>query len=124
LIDLSVGGAHFHILARFTPVGVDLRSPGIVIPGLPPGRQLDEYELLKRAARHCIGIAKKDSARALSGAGLVAPGGVRAVRVGVKAIADRQHQLHVVQYIRDHAAEGAAVWSTIRRQDMLEASEG
>lgn len=30
LIDLSVGAAHFHLLARFTPLG---QSPGIQIPG-------------------------------------------------------------------------------------------
>lgn len=34
LIDLSVGAAHFHLLARFTPLNVDLyKSPGIRIPG-------------------------------------------------------------------------------------------
>jgi len=111
LIDLSVGAAHYHILARFTPVGRE-RSPGIRrIPGLPKNRRIDTYELLKRAARHYVGIAKKNIARALSDAGLVARSGVWAARGSLEAISDRQHQLNVVRYIRGHAAAGAAVWS-------------
>jgi hypothetical protein len=110
LIDLSVGAAHYHILARFTPVGRE-RSPGLRIPGLPRNSRIDTYELLKRAARHYVGLAKKNTARALSDAGLVPRGGVWAVRGSLKAINDRQHQPNVVQYIRGHAAAGAAVWS-------------
>ena len=114
LVELSVGAAHYHLLARFTPVGSE-RCPGIPIPGLPEGREPDTYELLVRIARHFLGIAKKDSARALSNMGLVTPGGVWAVRGSVKPILDRQHQINVIHYIRDHAAEGAAVWSRIER---------
>jgi len=112
LVDLSVSAAHYHILARFTPVGEE-RSPGIRIPGLPKGKKLDTYEILKRIARHYVGIAKKDSARALSDAGLLAPGSVRTVRGSIKPIEDRQHQLRVVRYVGDHASHGAAVWSRI-----------
>ena len=74
LIDLSVGAAHFHLLARFTPLG---QSPGIRIPGCggKDPTSVNQYELLKRRARHFVGIAKKNSARALSDAGLAAPGG-------------------------------------------------
>lgn len=112
LVELGVGAAHYHLLARFTPVGSE-RCPGIRIPGLPEGRELDTFELLIRVARHFLGIAKKDSARALSDAGLVAQGGIWAVRGSVKPILDRQHQINVIGYIRDHAAEGAAVWSRL-----------
>jgi len=112
LIDLSVSAAHYHILARCTPVGEE-RSPGIRIPGLPEGKEIDTYEVLKRIARHYVGLAKKRSARALSDSGLVAPGGVWAVRGKLRPIEDRQHQLHVVQYVRDHGLEGAAVWSRL-----------
>jgi len=112
LVELSVSAAHYHILARFTPVGQE-QSPGIQIPGLPEGKNADTYEILKKTARHYVGIAKKNSARALSDAGLVAPGGVWAVRGKLKPIADRRHQLAVVQYIRDHALEGALVWSRL-----------
>jgi hypothetical protein len=114
LVELCVGAAHYHLLARFTPVGSE-RCPGIQIPGLPEGRELDTFEILTRVARHFLGIAKKDSARALSDAGLVTPGGVWAVRGALKPILDRQHQINVVGYIRDHAVEGAAVWSRIAR---------
>lgn len=110
LIDLSVGAAHFHLLARFTPLG---QTSGIRIPGLKDPAKADRYELLKRTARHFVGTAKKNSARALSDAGLAAPGGVWAVRGQIKPIRDRAHQLNVAQYIRDHAAEGAAVWSAL-----------
>ncbi len=117
LIDLSVGAAHFHLLARFTPLNVDLyKNPGIRIPGLRDITKLNRYELLKRIARHYIGIAKKNSSRLLSDAGLVVPGGVWAVRGKIKAIRDREHQLNVVQYIRDHAKEGAALWSLLNKQ--------
>jgi len=112
LVDLCVSAAHYHILARFTRVGEE-RSPGIRIPGLPEGKNIDTYEILKRIARQYVGIAKKDSARALSDAGLLAPGGVWTVRGSIKPIEERQHQLRVARYIRDHACHGAAVWSRI-----------
>jgi len=114
LIDLSVGSAHFHMLARFTPCG---SLPETDIPGIPDSVRKDPYELLKRAARHFVGIAKKDSARFLGDAGLALPGGLWATRGKIKAIADREHQLAVVKYIRDHAIEGAAVWSLLDEPD-------
>jgi hypothetical protein len=139
LVDLCVCAAHYHLLARFTPVGSD-QSPGIRIPGLPKGiqipgvpkgiripgvpkgieipgvpegKELDTFEMLKRVARHYVGIAKKNSSRALSDAGLVAPRGVWAVRGSIEPVKDRQHQLNVVRYIRNHAVRGAAVWSRL-----------
>lgn len=115
LVELSVGAAHYHMLARFTAVGEE-KSPGIRIPGLPTDKRIDTYELLKRVARHYVGLAKKNSARALSEAGLVAPGGVWAVRGSIKPVTDRQHQLNVAGYIRRHVREGAAVWSQVRRE--------
>ncbi|MGB2821400.1 MAG: hypothetical protein WBF17_10490 [Phycisphaerae bacterium] len=121
LIDLSVSAAHYHILARFTRVGEE-RSPGIRIPGLPKDKKIDTYEILKRIARHYVGIAKKDSARALSDAGLVAPGGVWTVRGSIRPIEDRGHQLRVAQYVRDHAPGGAAIWSRIGAEKGLAAS--
>jgi hypothetical protein len=115
LIDVGVGAAHFHVLARFTPLGARPRE-GLGVPELrKPG--LDDFEKLKRVARHYVGICKKRSARALVLAGLAAPGGVWAVRGVLKPVKDRGHQLQVVQYIRDHCRkEGAAIWSMIREQ--------
>ena len=68
--------------------------------------------------RHYVGIAKKDSARALSDAGLVQPGGVWAVRLRCLPIGDRAYQVNVVRYMGSHADRDAAVWtirSTTRR---------
>ena len=121
LIDLSVSAAHYHLLARFTPVGQE-RGPGIRIPGLPEDKRIDTYEILKRVARHYVGIAKKNSARTLSDAGLVTAGGVWAARGSIKPIKDRRHQLNVARYIRGHGPEGAAVWSRIADQDVGTAS--
>jgi hypothetical protein len=59
---------------------------------------------------HWIGIAKKESARALSRANLVAPGGVWAARCHCKPIRDRKHQLDAYRYIAAHAPRGAALW--------------
>jgi len=110
LIDLSVGATHFHLLARFTPLQEEA-SPGIRIPGLRDPDTTDRYDVLKRTARHFVGIAKSRSARALSGAGLVPVGGVWAVRGSIQAVRNRAHQLNVARYIRGHAGQGAAVWS-------------
>jgi hypothetical protein len=106
LLDLCVGATHWHVLARFTPFSA---SPGIPIPGL-------DFDTLKREARRLLGIAKKESARALSEARLVAPGGVWAVRCGVRQVRNRGHQLALVRYVRAHARQGAAVWSQRREQ--------
>ena len=59
LIDMSVGGQHFHALCRFP---------------------------------------------------------LWAKRAKFEPIRNRQHQLNVVGYIRDHACEGAVIWSQIRDQ--------
>jgi len=106
LLDLCVGATHWHVLARFTPFSA---SPGIPIPGL-------DFATLKREARRLMGIAKKESARALSEARLVAPGGVWAVRCGVRSVRNRAHQKALVHYVRAHARQGAAVWSQLRKQ--------
>lgn len=94
LIDLCVGARHWHVLARFHPLGSILTKD--------------------RIARVLMGRAKARSSRALSKEGLVAAGGVWAARCRVLPIRDRAHQLNVVRYIRDHARKGAAVWSQLQ----------
>lgn len=99
LIALSVGGRHWHGLARFDAINAE-QSRAIAIAGFAKNRQ----------PRFLIGIAKKCAARALSEIGLVDRGGVWAGRGGVKPIKDRDHQVNAAKYIFDHHLEGAAVW--------------
>lgn len=85
-IVAAVGEHHFHILARFRD-------------GKP---------------KKWIGIAKKESALAISEQGLAPPGGVWAIGSHAEPIADREHQLTAAQYIADHEKEGAIVWAIWR----------
>lgn len=83
-IEVAIGAVddhHFHLLARFPD----------------------------RHPRRWVGIAKKESSRALSSAGLAEPGGVWAARTHCQPIRDRDHQLEVARYIADHAERGAAL---------------
>jgi REP element-mobilizing transposase RayT len=102
VIDLCVSPTHFHVLCRFTPL-----RPGIAIPGLV----LNPRASTDRKPRHLIGIAKKESARALSKIGLTGSGGIWAVRCKCKPIRNRLHQLRVARYIPAHIKRGAAVMS-------------
>lgn len=83
VVAIAVDDHHYHILARFRD----------------------------GAARKWVGIAKSKSARALSDAGFVEPGGVWALRCKVTPIKDRAHQVATARYITRHAARGAAVWT-------------
>jgi len=82
LVALCVDDHHFHLLARF--------------PNHDP--------------RKWVGIAKKESARTLSSENIVEEGGIWAVRCRCLPINDRDHQLNVARYIRNHKSQGAAVW--------------
>jgi hypothetical protein len=92
-IALCVGREHWHALIR----------------GIRPDRTVT----MQRTPRRIMGIAKRESARALSRAGLVASGGVWARGCGRRWIKDRQHQVAVVRYIKRHEREGAATWTVI-----------
>ncbi len=78
-----VDACHFHLLARFA--AGDARKP--------------------------IGIMKAASARTLSKADLCEPGGVWAVRCGIKRIKDPAHQRATYRYILRHRERGAYVWT-------------
>jgi REP element-mobilizing transposase RayT len=91
IVAISVDDHHFHILARFTNEHAD-------------ETRIEDF------IRKLVGIAKKDSARALSEAGLVKPGGVWATRFRFLSISSREHQVRVAEYIADHAKRGAAIW--------------
>jgi hypothetical protein len=112
VLTFCVGKRHWHALLKCPRTMRDGRlvvdaliehmekSLGTAVPRL----------LRNRIARHFIGIAKKESARALSREGLANLGGVWAGGCGVKPIIDRRHHVKVVKYIRDHRLDGAVVW--------------
>ena len=61
--------------------------------------------------RHWIGRTKKHSSHSVRQEGLrTEEGGLWAKRCGVKPINDREHQVHVFNYIRDHQKQGAKIW--------------
>jgi REP element-mobilizing transposase RayT len=100
VIALCVGKKHSHALIKCPKKKRNGKSLGTAVPRL----------WRNRIARHFMGIAKKESARALSKAALAQPGGVWAGGCGVKPIKDRRHHVRVVKYIHDHKAQGAVVW--------------
>jgi hypothetical protein len=110
VIDVCVTPKHYHILARFQPL------PGRSLPQRVPilGARNDAPISPIRTPRHLVGIAKKQSSKKLTREGLAPAGGVWAVRCKPKPIKDRQHQLRVAGYIKEHLKEGAAVWSLLR----------
>jgi len=89
MLCAAVAREHLHLLARFP---------------LPTDKITDPV-------RHYVGIAKKQSAKALVSADLAQPGGVWAKRGKIVRITDRKHQVNVFHYILRHEQEGAAVWS-------------
>ncbi|MCP4247791.1 MAG: hypothetical protein GY778_12150 [bacterium] len=111
LVALCVDDHHFHLLARF-----------------PKPRDCNPWALRKDGktgiaiARHYVGIAKKESARALSKAKLVPKGGVWSVRFRCLPIQDRAHQINVVRYIEGHTRHGAAVWTILSPEPAVPAS--
>ena len=97
LIDLCVGAKHWHILARF----------------ILPSEWKVQYRERDRSPRHLVGLAKKRSAREMSRAGLIAEGGVWAVRCRPLPIRDMEHFVNTAKYIVDHRKQGAEVWSLV-----------
>lgn len=81
LLDLSLNDIHDHLLARF------------------PDKRI----------RGWLGLAKKHASWALSKCGL--KGTVWARKCHPTPIEDREHQLNVFEYIKDHVTQGAWVWT-------------
>ncbi len=108
---LVVTPMHVHVLARFPSDLLDVlnapaprspgtavrRSPGIAIPGLPRTTSKDD------PPRHYMGIAKKESARALSKAQLKPAGKTWAFRGKIVPVKSEQHFHHLRDvYLPDH----------------------
>ena len=81
LLDLSLNDVHYHLLARF------------------PDKRI----------RWWVGLAKKHASWALSADGL--KGTVWGRKCHPTPIGDREHQLNVFDYIKDHVKQGAWVWT-------------
>lgn len=127
LVELSIGGMHFHLLARFTPVGVDpyhhLQSMGIQ---LTHQRRTAQHASRRRmsaydhdpAPRRILGMVRSWTTRRLKQLGHFVdhPGGLWAQRPKILPVTSRSHQLASVQYIRRHDTQGAAVLSLLDQQ--------
>ena len=59
-----------------------------------------------------MGLAKKECSAYMRRDNLAPPGGRWAVRCKCLPINSAEHFLRVVQYIRDHEAQGAVVWES------------
>jgi hypothetical protein len=117
VLALSVSGQHFHVLARFGGLPneqappdptLDTQKPTALRRGLRGGKSTLRTT---DPARFYVGIAKERSAKALAAAHFVTPGRVWAKRGKIVPISDREHQVRVMNYIIEHASEGAVVWS-------------
>jgi hypothetical protein len=98
LIELCISARHWHLLARFEPLG-------------------SVHDPTEDKPRLMVGQAKGVSARMLSKSGLIAQGGVWATRCRCLPIRNRSHQVNVTHYIRRHARQGAAVYSMLIQQN-------
>jgi hypothetical protein len=109
VVDACIGARHWHVLARFIPLSEDEHIwASIEIQRLS----------LNREPRHLMGIAKKESARALSKLGLVEPGGVWARGCGRRYIKNEGHFNYVAEtYVPGHRRQGAAVYSLLFPKD-------
>ena len=109
LIELSVGGQHFHALCRFP------RS----LPPQPGGtaRRICRNLLADGRdpiPRHILGRAKRAASVALAQLNAKPTGRpLWAKRTKIEPIKCRAHQLATVRYIRRHASQHAALWSAI-----------
>jgi hypothetical protein len=105
LVDLCVDATHFHALCRFPNWG----NPAYAAPGLNSSALSDGRDPVPR---HLVGLAKKHAAMTLLDLGLKpAPGPLWAKRSHVIPIEDESHWHATAAYIRDHAQQGASLWS-------------
>jgi len=108
VIELSVGGMHFHVLCRFP----NWTNPDAPIPGLHPGNALQDGR--DPVPRHLLGRAKKHASHVLRQLKLKPSGRTLwAKRTKAIPIRNHSHQCSVAQYIRDHQHEGAVLWTDI-----------
>ncbi len=123
VVELSMGGVHWHLLARFVPVGVDayehLEALGVRITHarhVPPVGAGGHWAYDRDPApRRILGLVRSYITRQVKQMGYFtdAVGGLWAKRPKCEPVTDRAHQLAVVAYIRRHAFQHAAVLSQL-----------
>jgi hypothetical protein len=105
--DYCIGATHFHLLARIPPE-VSLSCAGLTAANqLSDGRPPWPRHLLGRLKAHTSFLMRQEGHH-------TAPGGLWGVRSKIIPIKDRNHQIQVVRYIRNHRDEGAVVWSDLK----------
>jgi len=110
LLDLCVGGQHFHALCRF-PTALPPAPDGS--PRRPPGNLLTDGR--DPLCRHILGRAKRAASVEMLRLGRKGEGRpLWARRAKLEPVRSRRHQLAVVRYIRRHANDDAAVWSQLQ----------
>jgi hypothetical protein len=121
VVALSVGGVHFHLLARFVPVDVDpyahLAALNLKLTHARKptpsggGVQLHAYDH-DPAPRRILGLTRAFVTHELKKKGHFAQvaGGLWAQRPRCQPVSNRRHQLAVAGYIRNHCEQGSAVF--------------
>jgi hypothetical protein len=133
--ELSVGAAHYHVLARFPVAVVKHEAQGDSVPatgvaGLCAAHQLNDGRdpLPRYLLGKCHSWASREFKKwmqaqaAVQSPGIPVPetrsgkipdGGLFAPRPHCKPINDVNHFANAKRYIYDHVHEGAAVWSIL-----------
>jgi len=103
IIALAIMSNHLHLLARFPPMSADQQqryAKSILQDGRDP------------APRHFLGRARKHASFELSKLKLKPPSPVWGARPKIDPTRDRQHQVNITAYIRNHLNQGGAVYLT------------
>jgi len=112
LIEMCVGAAHFHILARYPQLQSQASPDAGVLKR--PAHPMHGLVAVNPAPRLITGKAKSWTTRQLKKAGHYADrvGGVWAEKSKVKPVTDAGHFNYLkATYIRDHVGQGAVVWT-------------
>ena len=109
LIELAVGGKHFHALCRF-PLELPPRPDGS--PRSMPGNLLADGR--DPVGNHILGRAKRSASVKLFQIGRKEQGRpLWATKSKLEPVQDRAHQLAVLRYTRRHANEQATLWTDV-----------
>jgi len=118
VVELSIGGVHWHLLARFVPVGVNphahLDAIGVKLTHARRTCARSAYDH-DPVPRRLLGLVRTFVTHELKCVGHFATttGGLWALRPKCEPISCRRHEVATARYIRHHAEQGAAVLSLL-----------